>query len=237
MRELWEAFEHGVHPAARHTVLIGVLVACLTAAHASAKPAPALFQLSITGTAHAEWDHTGAVAAAGDCERTVRSEGIRNVSFRTAGSTLVRVADGHVLAAKVRRLAGTVTLSGANTTTDVCGVEVHEAIADCATTKRSFRGGTVDLASSRSPNLTFRPVRNVRLRTSSCPREPAQLARAPIGPVPASVPVSRATLSNDRLTRITVTATARVKTTFGSPESGTLNQRAVWKLELRRVER
>jgi len=234
---MWEAFLRGVHPAARHTVLIGVLAACLAAAHASATPAPALFQLSITGTAHAEWDHRGAPVAFGDCERTVRSEGFRDVRFRTSRTTLIRVADGRVLAATVRGLVGTVTLSGANTTTDVCGANVHEVIADCVTTTRSFRGGSIGLSTTRPSTVTLRPLRNVRLRTSSCPREPAQVVRRPIGPLPSSLNVPETALTNTRLTTITVTASASVDTRFGPTETGTLKQRAVWTLKLQRVER
>ena len=146
-----------------------------SAAGADAGPAPTFFKLTIVATAHAEWDHTGAPAASGDCQRTVRSEGFRDVRFRTAKPTLIRVANGRVLAGTVRRLTGTVVLAGANTVSDMCGTDTKQAIQDCVTTRRSFRAGTIGVLSMRAGSITFRPVRNVRLRTVTCPQEPAEV--------------------------------------------------------------
>jgi hypothetical protein len=236
MHEMWEALALRVQRAAGYTVPVGVLAACFAAAHASAGPAPSLFKVSIVATAHAEWDHTGVSSPFRDCDRTVRSEGIRNTRFRTAKPSVIRVVDGRVLARTVRGLTGTITLSGANTVTDVCGRETKEAIQDCVTTKRSFRGGTIGVVGTRPGSITLRPVRNVRLRTSSCPREPAEVVRTPVGPIPGPLRVSTATLANTRVARITLTASASRRLNFGPVEQGTLRQRSAWRLTLERVQ-
>ena len=232
---MWEALSGGVHPAAIYTVLLGVFVVGNAAAHASAKPAPALFKLTVVATAHAEWDHTGVPAAVGDCEHAVRSEGFRDVRFRTAKPVLIRVVGGRVLAATVRGLTGTVVLAGANTVTDVCGTETKQAIQDCATTRRSFRGGTMGVLSTRPGSVTFRPVRNVRLRTATCPQEPAEVVRAPLGPMPGPLRISTSALANARVSHFTLTASASRRVDYGPLEQGTLKHRSAWKLRLVRV--
>ena len=233
---MWEALSGGVHRAARHTVFLGVFVACLAAAHASASPAPMLFKLSIVATAHAEWDHTRAPVPAGACNRTVRAEGIRHVRFRTTRPAIARVAGGRVLATTLRGLTGTITLAGANTVTDVCGAERQEAIQDCATTTRSFARGTIALVGGRPGSLTVRPVRNVRLRVGNCPLEPVQVVRAPVGPIQSPLKLSAATLANKRFIHITLTATASRRTRYGPVEQGTLTQRSSWKITLERIQ-
>jgi hypothetical protein len=236
MPEMWEALARGVQRAARYIVPVGVLAASFAAAHASASPAPTLFKLSIVASAHAQWDHTGVSSPFGDCDRTIRSEGIRNTRFRTAKPSLIRVVDGRVLAGTLRGLTGTVTLSGANTVTDVCGPETREAIQDCVTTKRSFRGGTIGVVGLQQGSITLRPVRNVRLRTITCPREPAEVVRTPVGPVPGPLRVSAAALANKRIARITLTGAASRTLNFGPVERGTLRQRSAWRLTLQRVQ-
>jgi hypothetical protein len=208
-----------------------------SAAGADAAPAPALFKLTVVATAHAEWDHTGAPAGSGDCERTVRSEGFRDVRFRTAKPTLVRVTGGRVLAGTVRGLTGTVVLAGANTVSDVCGMETSQAIQDCVTTRRSFRAGTVGVLSLRAGSITFRRVSNVRLRTVTCPQEPAEVVRAPLGPIPGPLRISAAALANERAPRLTLTASASRRVGYGPVEQGTLKHRSAWKLTLVRVHR
>ena len=169
-------------------LLAAVAATCAAAVQADAAPTPAVFKLSISGTAHAEWDHTGTPTEFEGCDRTIRSEGIRNVRFTTAAPARVRVVNGRVSAATLRRLTGTVTLAGANTTTDVCGTgEGREVIADCAQTKRGFGAATIGVVGGRGGTLTLRPVRNARLRTSTCPHEPAAVVRAPLS-LPAATP-------------------------------------------------
>jgi hypothetical protein len=233
---MWEALSGGVHRAARHTVFLGVFVACLAAAHASAGPAPMLFKLSIAGTAHAEWDHTRAPAPFEGCNRTIRSEGIRDVRFRTNRPTIVRVAGGRLLATTLRGLAGSVTLAGANTLSDQCGAERREAIQDCATTTRSFARGTIGLVGVRPGLLTLRPVRNVRLQTITCPLEPVQVVRAPVGLVHGPLKLSTATLANKRFTHVTLTASISQTTRYGPLEAGTLRQRSSWKFAFARIQ-
>ena len=233
---MWEAVSCGLHRAARHTVFLGVFVACLAAAHASADPAPMLFKLSIAGTAHAEWDHTGAPAPSEGCNRTIRSEAIRDVRFRTTQSTIVRVAGSRLLATTLSGLAGSVTLAGANTLSDMCGAERSEAIQDCATTTRSFARGTIGLGGDRPGSFTLRQVRNVRLRTITCPLEPVEVVRAPLGPIQGPLKLPTATLANKRFSHITVTASISQKTSYGPVEQGTLTQRSSWKFTFERIQ-
>ena len=204
-------------------------------ASAAAAPAPAQFRLSIVGTVHGTWDYTAAPVNAGGCERTVRSEAVRDVGFRTARSTLVRVFDGRVLGTTVRALAGTVTLIGATTTTQACGGQTNSTIADCVPAKRSFAGATLAASSTRPGLIVFGRVRNVRLRRSLCPPEPPDVTASPLGPIVGPLRVAVATLSNRRITRITLTATASRRKTYMSPEKGTLKERSVWRVTLVRV--
>jgi hypothetical protein len=225
-----------VQRAARYILVVAVLaVGFSVAADASPAPAPALFKLSIVGTAHAEWDHTGLPAPSGDCQRTIRSEGVRNARFRTAKPTVVRVVGGRVQAATIGALTGTVVLSGANRISDVCGVETKQAIQDCATTRRSFRAATMGVLSTRPGSVTFRPVRNLRLQRSTCPQEPAQVVRAPLGPIPGPLRISAAALANPRVSHITLTASASRRVRYGPVEQGTLAHRSAWKLTFERV--
>jgi hypothetical protein len=223
--------------AAKGLMLAGMVATCALAAHASAAPAPPLFRLSITGTAHAEWDHSGAPTPFEGCDRTVRSEGIRNVRFRTAVPALVRVVNGKLSAATVRGLTGTVTLGGANTTTDVCATgQGSEAIADCAQTKRGFKKATIAVVGGGGGTLTLRPVRNARLRTSNCPREPLDVVRAPLGPLPGPLRFSKSALTDDGVARITLHASKTGTVNYGPLETGRLAHRSVWKITLERVD-
>jgi hypothetical protein len=140
-----------------------------------------------------------------------------------------------VLAATVRGLTGTVTLAGGNTVGDVCGADRKEAIQDCVTTKRSFQGGTLGVVGTQPGSLTLRPVRGVRLRTSTCPLEPPGVVAAPLGPVPGPLRISTTALGNERIARLTLTASASQTVTFGPLEQGTLKHRSVWKITLRRT--
>jgi hypothetical protein len=219
-------------------LLLGAAVAatCTVAVQADAARRPALFKLSISGTAHAEWDHTGAPTELAGCDRTIRSEGFRNVRFKTRAPALVRVVNGRISAGTLRRVTGTVTLVGANTTTDVCGAGGgREVIADCVQTKRGFRTATIGVVGGRSGALTLLPVRNARLRTSTCPREPAAVVRAPLGPLPGPLHVSTAALSDDGVARITLAASKTGAVDYGPLESGRLDHRSAWKITLERV--
>ncbi|MFL5982081.1 MAG: hypothetical protein ACJ74D_00280 [Gaiellaceae bacterium] len=218
----------------RSLLLAVLFVACVCATETRAAPVPALFKLSISGTAHAEWDHTGAPVTTADCVRTIRSEGIRDVRFKSAAPTVIRVAGGRLSTVTVRRLVGTVVLAGANTTSDVCGAERREVIADCAQTTRRFGAATIAVAGGHG-SLTLHAVRNARLRASTCPREPADVVRMPAGPIPGPLKVSTATLANERVVRIRLTASKSRRIRYGPIEAGTLTHRSAWTLTLERV--
>jgi hypothetical protein len=192
------------------------------------------FAVSVSGTAHEEWDHTGVPTTDGNCERTVRSEGIRDVRFRTTRATVARVRGGRLLAVTIRNLTGTVTLAGANTTRQKCGTEVTESIADCARTTHSFRGATVRARSTRPGSITLGPVR-VALQRANCPLEPTDVVREPLGRTPGPLRVAIASLANRSLVRITLTASASRRKNYGPVEDGTLRQRAAWRVTLVRL--
>jgi hypothetical protein len=210
-------------------------VVCAAASGAAAAPAPTLYRVTVSGTAHQEWDHTAAPVTEGGCERTQRSEGIRRVTFRTKASAILRVSGGRFLPADLGAVAGAVSLVGANTDKEVCGTVGMESIADCAPTKRSFAGARLRVAGPAPGVLVVRSVRNVRLRRAQCPREPAEVVRAPLGPIPITLRVSTRTLANPRVVRITLTARATRTTTYRAPEAGTQEVRSAWALTLVRV--
>jgi hypothetical protein len=214
-----------------------IVVACFSAAHASAVPTRSLFHLSITGTAGHQWTHTAAPEENGNCTRTVTSEGIRTTQFRTARPVLVRLVGGRVLTAELRGLTGTVTLGGANTTDERCGEEGTGQIADCAQTKRSFGGGKARLSSPRLGAVEIGAVRGVRLRESDCPFEPAEVRSSPLGPRLAVLALPERALTPERVSRITVRASRSRRIFFASPAEGSLREQTEWKLTFVRVKR
>jgi hypothetical protein len=222
----------GLGRLARNAGVLGVIGIAAAGAAADAAPPPARFVVTIVVTVHQEWDHTGAPTANGACERTVRSEGLRDVSFRSAAPTVVRVVDGRVLPTFVRNLTGTVKLAGAHHISEQCGDERTQAIADCIMTRRPIRTATVALRSTKAGTLRLSGLR-ARLNAVSCPREPADVRRAPLGPVPG---VLRApALTKERTKRITLTASVRRRKVYGPVERGTLEQRSQWRITLVRV--
>ena len=225
-------------PLRRNVRLLGPLgVACVVAAHASAAPAPTLFRLTIVGTVHQEWTFTAAPVTSGDCRRTETSEGIRSVSFRTAVPVTVRLSSGRVLPVKVRRIAGTVTLAGANTTEASCGGDVGTSkIADCAQTRRAFTGASVHVVSPRPGFIALNGIANVRLATADCPREPPDVVRSPLGPALNLLRLPKAALTEGRLARINLHASRTQRKIYGSPEKGRLTESAGWTLTFVRVK-
>jgi hypothetical protein len=210
--------------------------ACVVAAHASAAPAPTKFRLTIVGTVRQEWTFSAAPVTSGDCRRTETSEGIRTVSFRTTMPAIVRLAAGRVLPADVRRIAGTVTLSGANTTDEICGGVGSSKVADCAQTTRSFRGARLHAASSRPGYVTLNRIANVRLATADCPREPPDVLRRPLGPALDRLRLPKAALMERRLARIHLEASRTQRKIYGSPEQGRLTESAQWTLTFVRAK-
>jgi hypothetical protein len=221
----------------RNVCLLGLLgVACVVAAPASAAPAPTLFRLTIVGTDHQEWTFTAAPVASGDCRQTETSEGIRSVSFRTTVPVAVRLAGGRVLPVEVRRIAGTVTLAGANTTEEICAGVGTSKIADCAQTRRAFRAASVHVVSPRRGFITLNRIANVRLATADCPREPPDVVRRPLGPALSLLRLPKAALMEGRLARINLHASRTQRKIYGSPEKGSLTESAGWTLTFVRAK-
>jgi hypothetical protein len=206
------------------------------AAHASASSGPTRFRLTIVGTVDQEWTFTAAPVVSGDCRRTETSEGIRSVSFRTTVPVTVRLAAGRVLPVDVRRIAGTVTLAGANTTEEICGGVGTSKIADCAQTRRSFTGARVHAASPRRGFISLNRIANVRLATADCPREPPDVMRRPLGPALNSLRLPKAALMERRLAGINLHASRTQRTNYGLPEKGRLVESAGWTLTFVRVK-
>jgi hypothetical protein len=221
----------------RNLGLLGLLgVACVVVAHASAAPAPTLFRLTIVGTANQEWSFTAAPVETGDCLRTERSEGIRRATFRTRAPVIVRLAGGRVLPVDARGILGTVTLGGSNTTDETCGGVVSSEIADCAQTRRAFTGAKVHFASPRRGVVVAGGAANVRLATASCPREPVDVRRRPLGPPLNLLRLPREALKEERLASINLRASRSSRKVYGSPEAGQLVESADWTLTFSRVE-
>lgn len=214
--------------------MVGVV--SVLAAHASASPAPTLFQLTIAGTAHEEWSVAAAPVVSADCRRTETSEGIRTATFRTRVPVVVRVVGGRVLPVDVRGILGKVTLAGANTTDEVCGVEGTSKIADCAKTTRAFSGARVHLESPRPRVALVKAVANVRLPVADCPLEPVDVRHRPLGPPLNLVQLPKETLMEQKLARINVHTTRKREKTYGSPEQGHLVETVAWTLKFVRVE-
>jgi hypothetical protein len=206
------------------------------AAHASASSGPTRFRLTIVGTVDQEWTFTAAPVVSGDCRRTETSEGIRSVSFRTTVPVTVRLTAGRVLPVDVRRIAGTVTLAGANTTEEICGGVGTSKIADCAQTRRSFTGARVHAASPRRGFISLNRIANVRLATADCPREPPDVMRRPLGPALNSLRLPKAALMERRLAGINLHASRTQRTNYGLPEKGRLVESAGWTLTFVRVK-
>jgi hypothetical protein len=205
------------------------------AAHASAAPEPAVFRLTIEGTARQTWTYTARPVEEGDCVRRETTDGARTVTFRTTRPTLVRILNGRMLAADVRRLAGTVTSNGANITEKRCGViGIPQPIA-CAETKRTFAGASVRVWSPRTGVVSLAGPGRLRLRRANCPREPVGVERRPLGPVPIEMKFPREALMAQRLARITLSGSRTGRTNYGAPESGRLRERSDWKLTFVRV--
>jgi hypothetical protein len=218
--------------------LIGLLGATsLVAAHASAAPAPTLFRLTITGTAHQEWSHTASPVKNGDCSRTVKSEGIRTATFRTSRPIVVRLSGGRVLPIDLRGISGTVTLGGANTTDETCpGGTGTAQIADCVQSRRSFGAARVRLSSPRRGVVALGSIRTVGLVESDCPIEPVDVRRRPLGPVPGPLRLPKAALMERNVSRITLSASRSRRKTYAAPEAGRLDERAEWALTFVRVQ-
>jgi hypothetical protein len=205
------------------------------AAHASAAPAPTLFRLKLTGSAHEEWSFTAAPVTEGDCRRTDTSDGIRDVTFRTKKPVRVRISGGRVLPVVIRGVVGTVTLGGANTTERICGPTGTTQTADCAQTKRAFTGATVRAASPRPGVLALKSIANVHLAKAECPLEPGDVTMRPLGPLPKLLRLPKSALRERKLARITVGVTRTQRSVYAAPQSGQLSERSRWNFRFERA--
>jgi hypothetical protein len=147
----------------------------------------------------------------------------------------VRVLGGRVLPVVLRGILGKVTLAGANTTEEKCGEAGTSKIADCAQTTRAFARATVHAASSRPGVVTFKGVANVRLATADCPLEPADVRLRPLGPPLNLVQLPKETLTEQKLARISLSATRNRRKIYGSPQRGRLVESVAWTLKFVRV--
>jgi hypothetical protein len=210
-------------------------VASFAVAGASAAGNSNFFLLTLSGTASAQWDHTGAPTTENGCSKTLRSEGIRSVRFRSK-PTRVRIVDGRLVAVDVRGVGGRVTLGGSETTEITCpGGSGTAQIADCAQSARTFARAAVRLSSPARGRLAFGAVRGVRLTRSDCPDEIVPVLRAPAGPSPPSISLPLDKLTNPRTHTVTSRVSNHRKTPFAAPEQGTLEQSVAWTLTFKRV--
>lgn len=222
----------------RNLGLLGLLgVACVVAAHSSAAaPAPTLFRLTITGTAHQEWSYTASPVVVGACQRTETSEGSRTARFGTRSPVLVRLSGGRVLPVTVGGISGTVTLAGANTTETVCGSGPGTSkVADCAQTRRSFAGARLQAMSPRRGVLALGRVTNVRLAQADCPVEPEDVRLSPVGPLINQLRLPKEALRERKAARLTLNARRVQRKTYGSPENGRLEGTAEWTFTFVRI--
>jgi hypothetical protein len=227
----------GLGSLARNTGLLAFIgITSFAAAGAAATPAPQLFELTISATSVADFDHTGAPSSRLECETSSRAEGFRIVVFRSSRPTLVRFVGGRIQPVVLRGLRGTVKLSGTNTENVVCaGQETHNP-QSCSQTTRTFKGARASLSSITSGSISVAPPR-VALRRIRCPLEPKDLVALPLGPGLGPLHVPGATLTNPRTTRITLTASARRTKNYGAPEAGFVQQRTAWRFTLVRTGR
>jgi hypothetical protein len=209
--------------------------ASLAVGGASAAENSDVFMLTLSGTASATWDHTGAPTLENGCSKTLRTEGIRSVRFRSK-PTRVRIVGGRLVAVDVRGVTGKVTLGGAETTETTCPDGSGTAqIADCITSTRSFARGAVRLSSPVRGKLAFGAVRGVRLAVSNCPDEIAAVRRSPAGLSPPAIRLPLGKLANPRNRKVTTRVSNQRETAFAAPESGTIAQRLSWTLAFTRT--
>jgi hypothetical protein len=157
------------------------------------------------------------------------------VTFRTKKPVSVRISGGRVLPVVIRGVTGTVTLGGANTTERICGPTGTTQTADCAQTKRTFTGATVQAASPQPGVVALKSIANVHLAKADCPLEPGEVTMRPLGPLPKLLRLPKSALMERKLVRITVGATRTQQSVYGAPRSGRLDERSKWNLRFDRA--
>ena len=229
-----EGLQRSLRRAAKHTVTLGVLAACFAAAHASAKPPPATFMLTISGRVVADWDYTSPSTHTVECATAAQSQGFRTATFRTR-PTRVRFVDGRLQRVDVRGTTGRVKLAGTNTHVQACaGAADDRQLEYCARTSRSFSNARVTLSSTQADVIALRPFR-LSLRRIRCPDEPRDVEASPLGPAPGPVRISAGTLAGSHAARITLKASAVRTKNYSDPEVGFLQWRTTWTLTFVRV--
>ena len=200
-------------------------LASVSAGGAGATSAPQVFALTIRATTFANIDHTDAPAASGGCTTMSRAKGLLTIRFATRRPVLVRFAGGRLQPVTVAPLDGTAVLTGSNALTETCAAGQQTVSTEpCPRSTRRFRGARTTLDGTHSGAIAVGPV-GITLRPIDCPREPDELRRAYLAPTPGPL---RVTL-RPRSTQLTLRATAARTKSYGSPESGILTQRTIWK--------
>lgn len=184
-----------------------------------------MFGLTISVTSVTTFDHT-------DCDLTLRTLGSRVTVFRSRRPTPVRFVGGRLRTVVVRGLQGNVKETGTNVQSFVCD-GTSPAPEPCEASTRTFSDARVTFSSTAAGSITIQPPR-VALQGSDCPLEPDAVVALPLGLAPAPLHISLATLTNPRITRITLSASARRTKNYGPPEAGFVQQRTTWTLTLAR---
>ena len=149
---------------------------------------------------------------------------------------VVRLSGGRVAPVRIVGIKGTVTLTGANTTDEVCGAGVGTSkIADCAQTTRAFAGASLRVASPRPGALSLARPANVNLSPADCPLEPADVRQNPLGPLTNLLHLPKEALRERKAARITLSARRVQRKTYGSPENGRLEGTASWTFTFVRI--
>jgi hypothetical protein len=102
--------------------------------------------------------------------------------------------------------------------------------------RRAFTNARVTFASAAAGAITVRAARTT-LGPSRCPQEPKEVVALPLGLPPGPLHVAVATLTNPRIVRITLSASARRTKNYAAPERGFVQQRTMWTLTLTRTAR
>ncbi len=206
----------------RPLVLICVCLLCPLAAHAAPAAPTETFLLSVSGTSSAVWDHT-------DCNASLGSHGSRAASFHSSGPTMVRFVGNRLVAVDAHRIAGAVTLSGTNAADAACSEDSAATTQRCGRTTRRFANAHVHVSAAGAGRIVVAAPRLV-LRRGQCPREVADVVTLPLGPQVGPLQISTRALADRRISRITLSATASRRKSYGAAETGTLEQRSRWTL-------
>src|SRR5947207_1125589 len=105
----------------------------------------------------------------------------------------------------------------------------------CSGPRSSAQPPTSGPSPPRPGVVAFKGVANVRLATSDCPREPADVSGRPLGPPLNLVRLPKGTVTGQKLSRINLSATRSRRKVYGSPEHGRLVESVEWTLKFVRT--